>query len=192
MESSGKILDELPEVDTLVSDIVEYCLVAVALEFHITNLHVEAESLGYLPALNHRGVLTGLSLTVFVHVHRLGLTVYALDVVSTLEIGLPNLQQDKPSRERHHTDVMTGIGLHSHIITFRQRQMIDVMIVSFARILELNLHKVSAFRVARHVSKPVVSVELMVLTATSAAAQPTVASVPEFIIHIIVVHKALS
>ncbi len=51
MEGIGKHLDELAEIDTLVSDIVEDGLVAVALIFHVADLHLQSQVLGYLTAL---------------------------------------------------------------------------------------------------------------------------------------------
>ncbi len=43
VEGVGKNLDELAEVHTLVGDVIEDGLVAVALIFHVAHLHVEVE-----------------------------------------------------------------------------------------------------------------------------------------------------
>jgi hypothetical protein len=39
------------------------------------------------------------------------------------------------------------------------------MVISLTGVLELNFHKVSGLRIARHVGKPVVGVQLTILTA---------------------------
>ena len=57
VEGVGKNLDELTEVYALVCDIVENRFVAVALIFHVANLHVKIKILGNLARLNHRVVL---------------------------------------------------------------------------------------------------------------------------------------
>ena len=60
---------------------------------------------------------------------------------------------------------MSGISLHSHDIAFLQVQLVDIVIVSLACMLELHLHQVCCFVISWHVSKPVISVELLVLSA---------------------------
>ena len=91
MEGGSQVLDQLAEVHTLIGDIVEDSLVAVALIFHVANLHLQSQSLGNLSALYHRGVLTRLGLTVFIHIYRTGYAIHALDVVGTLQVGLLQL-----------------------------------------------------------------------------------------------------
>ena len=56
MESGCKVFDELAEIHAFVRNIVEYCLVAIALLLHVAYLHLQSESLGYLSALYHCGV----------------------------------------------------------------------------------------------------------------------------------------
>ena len=117
MESVGKHLDELAEVDTLIGYIIENSLIAVALILHITNLHLQAKVLGYLSALNHCAVLTALSLVILVHIHRLGNAVDPLYVVSRLKVGLLQLQFNESSGKCHGTDVMSRTCFNSHYIT---------------------------------------------------------------------------
>ena len=92
VECVGKYLDELSEIHTLVSDIVEYGLVAVALIFHVTDFHLKSKVFSYLSALNHCAMLTSFGFIILVHVCWTGYTVYALDVISRLEVGFLYLQ----------------------------------------------------------------------------------------------------
>ena len=87
MERRSQVLDELAEVHALVGNIVEDGLVAVALVFHVADFHLQSQSLGYLPAFNHGGVLPTLGLAVFVHVDFLGNAIDALNVVGTFQVG---------------------------------------------------------------------------------------------------------
>ena len=91
MECFGEHLDELSEIHALVGDIIEYRLVAVALVFHVANLHLQSEILGYLSALYHRVVFPALGLAKLVHVGGTCNAVDASDVVGRLEVGLLDL-----------------------------------------------------------------------------------------------------
>ena len=170
MESRGKILDELAEVNALVGDVIEDSLVAVALELHVADFHLQSQSLGYLAALYHSVVFACLCLTVFVHVDRLCLTVDALDVVGILDVSLAELQEHETAGEGNDADVMTGVCLYRHVVALLKRQVVDVMIIALAGVLELNLHEVGALGVPRHVGKPVVGVQLTVLTSACSMA----------------------
>ena len=92
MEGIGKHLDELAEVHTLISDIVEDSLVAIALILHVADFHLQAQVLGYLTALDHGVVFAALGLLCLVEVHLLGKSVDALDVILRLEVCLLDLQ----------------------------------------------------------------------------------------------------
>ena len=120
MESLGKYLDELAEIHTFISDIVEYRLVAVALVLHVANLHLQAQVFGYLAALDHGGVFAALGLLPLVKVHLLGDAVDALDVILRLEVGFLDLQFHESSGECNHTDVVTRVSLHSHEVALSQ------------------------------------------------------------------------
>ena len=87
VEGVGEHLDELSEIYTLVGNIIEYRLVAVALVFHVTDFHLQSKVFGYLSALNHGAVLSSLGLMVFVHVGWACYTIDALDVISRLKVG---------------------------------------------------------------------------------------------------------
>ena len=188
VESSCKVLDELTEVDTLIGNIIEDSLVAIALILDITDFHIQTQALGNLPALNHRLMFAGFCLTVLVHIDWLSLTVDALDVVRTLEVCLLNLQENQSSCQGNNTYIMTGISLNGNIVALDERQVVDIVIISLSCILELNLNEVSAFSVSRHISKPVVCIELAVLTSASVATESAVAAVPQLEFHILIIH----
>ena len=169
-------LDKFSEVHTLIGDIVENGLVAVALVFHVADLHLQSQVLGDLPALNHRAVLTALGLLIFIHIHWFGDAVYASDLVSRFQVGFLQLQLHQPSRQCHHADVVTGIRLHGHDVAFLQIQIVHIVVVTLAGILELHLYQVCRLSIARHVGQPIIGVELFVLPADATATQTTVAS----------------
>ena len=117
MESGSQILNQLPEVHTLISDIVEDGLVAIALILHIANLHLQTESLGNHTTLYHRRVLASLRLAELLHINLTGNTVNALDVISRFQIGLLDLQFHQSARQCHHADIMSGTGFYRHDIS---------------------------------------------------------------------------
>ena len=188
MEGSGEVFDELSEVYTFVGDVVEDGLIAVALIFHVTNLHLQAKAPGYLSALDHRVVLAGLRLTEFLHVYRLGDAIDTLDVVGRPKVYPLQLQLHEAARQRDRTDVMPRAGLNGHHVAFRETEFIDVMIISLARVLKLYLHEVGAFGVSGHVGQPVICVELPVLPPTSFMAEAAVAARCHLEFHILEVH----
>ena len=183
VECGCQVFDELTEVHTFVGDVVEYGFVSIALIFHVANLHLQSEAFGDLSALDHGVVLARLGLMVFLHVHRLRYAIDASYVVGRFEVGLFDLQMYKASGECHHADVVSGIGLHSHNVAFLQPEVIDIVVISFARVLELHLHQVGRLSVAGYISQPVVGVELLVLSPHSGAAESTVASRTCIIVH---------
>ena len=188
MEGGSQVFDQLAEIHTLVSNIIEDGFVAVALILHITDFHVQPQVLCYLTALNHGTVLTSLGLVVFIHVNGFGNTVDALNVISRFQVGLFHLQAHQTAGQRHHADIVTGIGLNSHNVAFLQVQVVHIVVVTLAGILKLNLHQVGALGIARHIGQPVVGVQLVILPATSTSAQATVAACHDFQFHIFVVH----
>ena len=191
MEGIGKNLDELAEVHTFVSDVIEDSLVAVSLIFYITYFHLQSEIFGYLAALDHGAVFTALSLLAFVKIHLFGDTVDTLDIILRLEVCLLNLEFYQSSGQRNHTDVVTRVSLYRHYIALLQVEVIHIVVISLTGILELYLHEVSTFSIAGYIGKPVVCVELFVLSSYALSAQTTVAAVthPEF--HIFVIHDNL-
>ena len=191
MEGIGKNLDELAEVHTFVSDVIEDSLVAVSLIFYITYFHLQSEIFGNLAALDHGAVFTALSLLAFVKIHLLGDTVDTLDIILRLEVCLLNLEFYQSSGQCNHTDVVTRVSLYRHYIALLQVEVIYIVVISLTGILELYLHEVSTFSIAGYIGKPVVCVELSVLSSYALSAQTTVAAVthPEF--HIFVIHDRL-
>ena len=163
MEGGGEVFDQLTEVHTLVGDVVEDGFVTVALVLHVTDLHVQTEVFGNLPTLYHRAVLPLLGLAVFFHIHRLGQSIHTLDVVGRFQVRLFDLQLNQSAGQCHHTDVMTRISLHGHHVTLFQVEVVHVMVVPFAGVLELHLHQVGTLLISRHVGQPVVGVQLTVL-----------------------------
>ena len=72
----------MSEVDTVVGNIVEDCLLTVALILDVANLHVKVELLGNLAGTYHGIMLTCLGLLIFLHIHRARLA------VNTFELAL--------------------------------------------------------------------------------------------------------
>ena len=188
MESLGKHLDKLAEVHSLIGDIIENRLVAVALILHITDFHLQVEVFGYLSALNHGAVFAALRLAPFVDIHWFRYAIYALDVVHRLEVRLLDLQFHELSRERHHSDIMTRTCLHSHHIALLQIEGIDIMVISLSGVLELHFNKVCALGISRHISEPVVCIQLAVLPSAASSAESARTTVANGEFHILEVH----
>ena len=167
VEGCCQVLDELAEVHSLVGDIVEDGLVAVALILHVAYLHLQSQPLGYLPALNHRVVFACLGLMIFLHVHLSSVAIDAPDVVGRFQVGLLHLQLHEPSGERDDPNVVSGVCFHGHDVALAELQVVHIVVVTFACVLELHLHEVGRLVVSRHVGKVVVGIELTVLTTTS-------------------------
>ena len=71
---------------------------------------------------------------------------------------------------------MARVGLDGNDVAFLQLQLVHVVVVAFAGVLELHLYEVGIVCVARHIGKPVVGVELSVLAANGLMAQSAVAA----------------
>lgn len=175
MEHVGEDFYELSEVHTLVGNVVEDGLVAVALIFDIADFHLQPEVFRYLAALNHGAMLARLGIVPCGDVLVTGNAVDALDVVHGLQVGFLHLQIDKLSGESHHAYVMSRIRLNSHKVALMQVKSVDIVVVAFPCVLELHFHKVRALRVSRHVRQPVVGVQLMVLPSDAFCRESAVA-----------------
>ena len=92
MEGYCQVLNELTEIHTLISDIVEDGLVAITLVLHVANLHVETQALGYLTTLDHGRVLASLRLTPFLDVVLAGYAIDTFDIIGRLDVHLLELQ----------------------------------------------------------------------------------------------------
>ena len=176
MECRSQVLDELTEVDTFVGNIIENGFLAVALILYVANLHLQTQPLGNLTALNHRRMLALFGFLVLVHIDGTSQTIDTADVFSTLQIGFLDLHVHQTARQRHHTDVVSGIGFHGDDVSLLQGQVVHVVIISLAGMFELNFHQVSSFCIARHIGQPVVGVQLTILTAYSMFAESSVAA----------------
>ena len=97
----------------------------------------------------------------------LGNAVDALDIVGRFQVGLLHLEFHQTSGERHHTDVVTRTCLHSHDVALLQVEVVHIVVISLTGMLELYFHEVGGVLVARHVSQPVVGIQLAVLSAYS-------------------------
>ena len=158
MEGLGQILDELAEVHTLVGDVIEDGLVSVALILHVADLHVESETFGDDAALDHRGMFAGFRFTEFLHIRLTGDTVNALDIVGRFQVGLLDLQLYQTTCQGHHADVVARTGLHGYDVAFLQVQVIHVVVIALTSVLELYLHQVGVFGIARYVCQPVIGI----------------------------------
>ena len=69
---------------------------------------------------------------------------------------------------------MARIGFDGNDVAFLQVQLVHIMVVALTGVLELHFHKVCGIDVARHVSQPVVSVQLTVLSTYGVLAKSTV------------------
>ena len=191
MESICQHLDQLSEVYSFVGDVIEDSLVAVTLILHIANLHLQSQVFGYLSALYHSTVLTALCLLPFLEVHGLGYAVDTLDVVGRTKVGFLDLQFHQSSCQCHHANIVTRIGLYGYNVSLLQVQVVHVVVVTLACILELHFHKVCALCIARYVGKPVVCVQLAVLSTYCASAESSVATIEHSEFHILVIHDDL-
>ena len=191
MEGGCQVFNQLAEVHALVGDIIEDGLLAVALIFHVANLHLQTQVLGNLTTLNHRLVLASLGLVIFVHVHLAGQAIHALNLLAALQVGLLHLQGHQSSCQCHHADVVTRAGLHGHDVAFLQWQVVHVVIVAFAGVLKLHLHQVGRLSVARHVGQPVVGVQLAVLSSHGSAAESAVTTCTYLVCSLFLFHLYL-
>ena len=119
----GKNLDELSEVDTLVGDIVEYRLVAVALILDIADFHVQLEAFGDFARTYHRVVLLGFGFFILFKVVGLCLSEYSAYFGIGTHIGLLHLDSHKASGERHHANVMTRRSFYGNHVADGELQV---------------------------------------------------------------------
>ena len=139
--------DELAEVHTPVSDVVEDRLVAIALIFDVPDLHVEAQRRGYLSSLDHRRLFTALGFLPALEVTRAG---DAVDVEELALVGavamVPHRQLGELTREGHLTDVVARRRFDGDDIAFIEVDSLSIEIVALAGILELHFDQVGALQ----------------------------------------------
>ena len=85
-------------------------------------------------------MLAGLSLGILLHVNLTGLTVDALDLNVGAKVGLLHLEFYQTAGHGDRAYVMSGIGFHSHDITFLKGDIVGVDEESLAGVLELYLN----------------------------------------------------
>ncbi len=101
--------DQLPEVDTLIGNIIEYCFVAVTLILHIADLHLQSQLLSNLTGADHGRLLLCFCLFIFLQIGWAGKSVDATQssVVVFAEVVLLHLELHQLTGEGDRADVMT-------------------------------------------------------------------------------------
>ena len=142
-ERLGIDLNQLPEIDTSVSNIVEDGFASVALVLHVTNLHLELHVLGNLSCPYHRFVLECMCLFGTLEVSLGSETVddACLEMLD-VDAAFAHLEDDELSDQRHFAYIVSGIAFHGHHLSFLEREVVDVAVVAFTGVLELNLHHI--------------------------------------------------
>ena len=102
--------DELAEVHTSVSDVVEDRLVAITLIFDVPDLHIEAQRRGDLSSLDHRRLFTALGFLPALEVTRAGdaVDVEELTLVGAVAMVL-HRQLGELTSEGHLADVVAVV-----------------------------------------------------------------------------------
>ena len=88
-------------------------------------------------------MLTGLGLGILLHVNLTRLTVDALDLNVGAQVGLLHLELYQTTGHGDRTYIMSGIGFHSHDITFFKGDIVGVDKESLTGVLELYLNIVA-------------------------------------------------
>ena len=130
METLGKDLDQLAEIDTTLGNVVEDSLDLIALILNISDLHIKTHVGSNLTRLNHRVVLQRDGLLPTLNVVWLCLAVDLL--VLAIEGGesrATNLLGHHIARKRDDTNVMTGRCLYGNDITTFEIKIVNVLIV---------------------------------------------------------------
>ena len=177
MEGLSQHLDELAEIDTTVGNVVEDSLAAVALVFHIANLHLQAQVGSNLARLNHRLMLAALSLGILLHINGTCLAIDAAHGSILLYAYLLHLQQHQPPSEGDGADIVSRAGLDSHDVTLVKVKVIAIEVVALAGVLELDFDVVRLLQVAGGIGKVVIDVKGAVLTTITAAANAVVGKI---------------
>ncbi len=160
LECIGQYLDELTEVDSLVGNIIEYRLVAVALILDVADFHVELEALGNLARAYHGVVLAGAGFLILLQVVGTRLAEDAAYLGIGLDVGLAHLQTHECAGERHLAYVVARRGLDSHHVADGQVNVGRVLVIPFSGILELDLDHVIVGIATGNVGQIVEAVQL--------------------------------
>lgn len=141
MKRLGKEADQLAEVYSLVSYIVEDSSIAVSLILHVADFHIESQLSSDLTRTYHRLVLASLGGVVSLHIYRTSQSVqFTCMVYLSLRLGAVHTGEYELSGERHHPDVVAILCLHDDIVAELEREFVYVAVVILASILELYLH----------------------------------------------------
>ena len=188
MECSRQVFDELSEVYPFVGNVIEDSLVAIALIFHVADFHLQSQVFGNLPALNHGSMLSAFRLVVFIHVHLLGQSVHAFDIVGRFNVGLFQLQFHQSSSERNHAYVVPRTCLHGHDVAFFQVEVVHIVVITLSGVFKLHFHQVCRLIVSRHICQVVVGVQLLILPSATANGESTVGIASDAEFHVLIVH----
>ena len=170
MECFGQYLNEFPEVHTGVGNVVKDSLVAVTLIFYVADFHVQTQLIGDLSGAYHRVVFPRFRFFVLFEVNGLGDAIDAAYFRVAFQVGLPHLQGNEASGEGDDANVVSRAGFDSNDISFFQGEVVVVVVISFARILELDFHEVGCLVVAGDVGHVVECVELLILASAASGA----------------------
>ena len=181
-ESFGKYLNQLAEVHTFVSNVVEDGLIAVALIFHITDFHIQVQVQCDLAGTDHGRMFLCFRFVEFLHIHRFCFPVDSLYFNISLEVGLLHLQRDESSRQGYDADVMSRSSFYGNDVSLFQFDLVAVAVIAFSGVFKLHFHHITLFRVAWYVCQPIVSVQFLILSGASFAAK-TAAPIMKLIFH---------
>ena len=146
VESLGEDLDQLAEIDTALGYVVEYGLYLVTLILHVADLHVETHLGRDLASLYHGVVFERYSLLPALDVVWFCLAVYLLVLaVEGGEARAAYLFGHHVARERYDTYVVSGRCLNGHDIAPFEIEVVDILIIRAARILEAHLVYVGGY-----------------------------------------------
>ena len=160
VETLGKDLNQLAEIDSFVGNVVEDSLDFIALILHVANLHVKPHIGGNLARENHRLMLQGDGLLPTLDIVGLGLAVdFAEFAVLGVEPRATHLLEDHIARQRDDADIVTRSGLDGYNITALKLQVVDILVESATGILESYLENI-ALSVLGVLLQPILLVEL--------------------------------
>ena len=172
LEHVGQHLDQLSEVDTLIGDVIENCLVAIALILDVANLHLQSQIDGNLARADHRVLLASLGLLITFHVRRLSLAENTQYLSVFAQVDALHLILDQSAGQPYTSHIMTRIGLNGHPIATLEGDVGAVAVEAASRVLEQHLNNFKI--VVGHILKPVGASEVTtadIAIATSPAAR---------------------
>ena len=100
---------------------------------------------------------------IFFEVGVRGDAVEAFDFVFALEAGFEHLHLGQSACQRDNADVVSGRGFYGDTVTFFDFQVIDVVVISLAGVLELDFHQIRYLLVVRQVGQVVKDIVLAIM-----------------------------